>query len=619
MAKPIFADHPGCSASSTRPSSTSAFRRKRKTSFPTPSSTVLALLATISASFASAEASPAPPSFLCPSFRPEPTRTLNTRTRGARPPVKRSLVPRDNPRILPDKFVQDDNGRWRRVDTYTLYGSTVCISCGEYATSTAVFDDQVQNSPTPSVPISTSAASTSTYSISLPPGWKPQEASSAGRTTLVLALSLVLASFICFFIVSCIFWRKKKRRGQGQGDVEKKAHKRCRQSADDDGISMLAGREVKVKQKIWAKATARWKANAKYIARQRRGKRFGITTRVSSPRSSCASLDRAQDTQATAAQPPTSTSLATISRRSSLETLHTSTEATQLEQTRHAPSSPTQTDYCPSQTSSLRPSSPPAYHGDILVGTTGRDNVLPIPEPGSDSSHGKRQSFSCDDRSNPPYSIHSAHVATDDKRLLARMAEFASAPPLDPTSSSDTSATCHASVPVWQDEEFGDFGEGSHQHESAHRSFSPSGSLSNPSSPANFFPTPPCKGKMAAPAFYDYPYTFDDMLVEPELGPSAPPFEEEPTHLSEMAELAPSAPPLTESEGAYYTDTYPSAPCHDWQDASDRQLSTMDGQSQSTIPSHDDVTSGSRSLVDDSDLSVQGPVASDGTLPRYHP
>ncbi|KAG6868489.1 hypothetical protein C0993_002027 [Termitomyces sp. T159_Od127] len=609
MAKPISAHQ--TSASSTRLPSTSASRRKRKLSAPAPSTPVLALLATISASLPPAHASPAPPSFLCPSFVPQPTSPPRTQARATRPSssppvVRKSLVLGAPPGPVPDRFEQEENGRWRRVDTYTLYGST---SCDEDAVST-ILDDQIQVSATSSVPLSTSATSLSAYSISLPPGWKPQEDSSAGRTTLILALSLVLACLICFFIISCIFWRKKKRRRRGQVDVEKKARKRWRQTTgEDDGISMLAEREVKVKQKIWAKATARWKANAKYTARQRRGKRFGTVTKANSPRSSCTSLDRAEETQATAAQLPMSFPLG--SPRSSLESPHPESEVPQSGETSHIASIPV-VDTRAEQESS-RPPSPPAYHGDSLARTSGREKRLPLSESGSSSTP---CSSPCDFYI-PPYPVHAAHVAIDDKGLLARMAELASAPPPDPTSSSDSSATCHASVPIWDDDEVEDFDEVSHGNESAHRELSPSGLFSSSSSPTNLFPPPPSKGKMAAPTFYDYPYTLDDMLVEPEPGPSAPPFEEESNcHPSEMAELAPSAPPLTETEAAYYADTYPSAPAHGWQYASASDghlLSAVDAQTQILIPSCDDVPAGSRSPV------VQGPVASDGTPPCYHP
>lgn len=466
--------------------------------------------------------------------------------------------------------------------------------------------------------MSPSAASASTYSISLPPGWKPQEDSSAGRTTLILALSLVLASLICFFIISCIFWRKKRRRRRGQVDVEKKARKRWRQSTgDDDGISMLTEREVKLKQKIWARATARWRANAKYTARQRRGKRSSMVTRANSPRSSCASFERAEEAQTTAARWPMSPSLVTGSRKSSLESLYVTSEVPQSGEISHLVSIPVEETRAedPFQTSP-RPSSPPAYHGDSLTQTSAREKGLPISESGSTLMGSIPRSSSCDFYSQniPPYPVHAAHVATDDKRLLARMAELASAPPLDPPSSSDSSPTCHASVPVWQDEEAEDFGEGSHGNDSTHSELSPSGLFSSPSSPANLFPSPPSKGKMAAQAFYDYSYTFDDMLVEPELGPSAPPFEEESNHhLSETTELAPSAPPLTETESAYYADTYPSPPAHDWSYGFDSQLSALDGHTQIAISSCDDISSSSRSPV------VQGPVASDGTPPCYHP
>ena len=78
--------------------------RRRRTR---PSSAVLSLLATIT------HATPlmAPPSFLCPSIDCDnPTPPLKYRKRIQ----------------LADKFEQGPDGRWRQVDGYTLYGSTVC-------------------------------------------------------------------------------------------------------------------------------------------------------------------------------------------------------------------------------------------------------------------------------------------------------------------------------------------------------------------------------------------------------------------------------------------------------------------------------------------------------------
>ena len=73
-----------------------------------------------------ANANPAPPSFLCPSLakpRPNPPK-------GQSPPPKlppRSIKVRSRVKqALPDKYELQDDGVWRRVDVWTLYGSTVC-------------------------------------------------------------------------------------------------------------------------------------------------------------------------------------------------------------------------------------------------------------------------------------------------------------------------------------------------------------------------------------------------------------------------------------------------------------------------------------------------------------
>jgi len=69
-----------------------------------PSSTLLSILAIIASSTANA----APPTFLCPSLNYKSSPTIPS-----------------TPRRIPSKFEQGEDGRWRRVDSYTLYGSTV--------------------------------------------------------------------------------------------------------------------------------------------------------------------------------------------------------------------------------------------------------------------------------------------------------------------------------------------------------------------------------------------------------------------------------------------------------------------------------------------------------------
>lgn len=147
-----------------------------------------------------------------------------------------------------------------------------------------------------------------------------------------------------------------------------------------------------------------------------------------------------------------------------------------------------------------------------------------------------------DESSYPP---SAAHVATDDKALLARLNGMASHPPRD-------SANYHqeSSAPVWEDEDVVDSDASSSLGD-------PSGSSSSQVFPPPSVPVS-SKGKMAA-EYYDYSYSlFDDDIesLEPELGPSAPPFEAVPPLPSDDSAVVPSAPVLDDFAG----DRTPSAP-----------------------------------------------------------
>ena len=89
-----------------------------------PSSSILAALGTIVAATNPANAKSAPPPFLCPSLHtgttPEPE-PLPAPTLASRSPHRPGLGRRD----LPDKY-EIQNGVWRRVNVWSLYGSTVC-------------------------------------------------------------------------------------------------------------------------------------------------------------------------------------------------------------------------------------------------------------------------------------------------------------------------------------------------------------------------------------------------------------------------------------------------------------------------------------------------------------
>jgi hypothetical protein len=107
-----------------------------------PSSSVLSILATIAASSQTADGSPLPlptppPSFLCPfiehdSFQARALPSTATSTSVIYPTPSSSLSTSTTPSPksgkfgqLADKFVQGDDGLWRKTNEWTLFGSTV--------------------------------------------------------------------------------------------------------------------------------------------------------------------------------------------------------------------------------------------------------------------------------------------------------------------------------------------------------------------------------------------------------------------------------------------------------------------------------------------------------------
>ena len=121
-----------------------------------------------------------------------------------------------------------------------------------------------------------------------------------------------------------------------------------------------------------------------------------------------------------------------------------------------------------------------------------------------------------------PSSLHVAHVATDDKAILRQMEVLSSQPPMEPGSSD----VCGSAPVLYEDD------VRSLEYEDAPE-LGPS---------LVGFPLPPTalsssKGKAAALEYYDY----DDLNVEPDLQPSAPPFEAENP-------ILPSAPPQDEAQ-----------------------------------------------------------------------
>ncbi|TEB38624.1 hypothetical protein FA13DRAFT_1724547 [Coprinellus micaceus] len=559
-----------------------------------PSSTLLSLLSIVVASSV-AEGSPAPPAFLCPSIEPRatptPVRRRHKRSTSTASSEVKSSVPRAVVRNIADKYEQGEDGVWRRVESYTLYG--VCPVSAPTSTKTATLDTNYDYIPD-----------------TLPPGWEPktEHYGHESRTTLILAMSLVLAFVICILIIACLFWRKSLRRKYRERDLEGKGkgkgRRRNRDVSDEEAREAETEKESKAKQKIWARATARWKENARYTARQRRGKRTSIRSRAA--RSSI-SLDNPRDGLTSGRSSPTPSSSLPPSRSQSRRN---STASVQ-----HDPSLSPQEHPVP--TISLAPpahphSSPPAYRQKALATNDSSEDMYADDNPAStahlihlgEPSHASSCSQS---NSGDPSSNNIAHVATDDKAVLARLADLASQPVTD-EAMAGPAGNHQVSAPEWWDEELEDIIAATQEDES-------NGQAESSTTGSSPFPPPPSKASLAAPNFYDYPYAFEEMEIigiEPELGPSAPPFEETPSSgfVVDAPQLAPSAPPMLD-EDDLYVEMSPSAPP---MPDGDGQLEDGLNDPQASVSSG--TTGGSSSdgppLLED--YTNEGP-----SLPRYRP
>ncbi|KAF8899117.1 hypothetical protein BD779DRAFT_1487101 [Infundibulicybe gibba] len=539
----------------------SRHRRPRSShSLTAPSSTLLSLLATIAASTTLVGGSPTPPKFLCPFISDEDAAEqgidCDPAPSGAIHLSPTPILLDQNRRHVPDRYETDDQGHWRRLDTYTLYGSTICSSCKSPTTnSMSPVDDQLQVSPAASAP-SASPTPTSTYEFldTLPTGWKPTEKNYQGRTELILALSLVLAFLICFFIIGCLFWRKSLRRKSRGNDLEMKLRRQRSPSVDDR--ESIVEREARVKQKIWARATAR-------------GKRTAV------PKSPQTTSLTWEDTQSVTIMvtPPSPTP----SHRQSLQQppLPPLALSHEIASNPIEISAPNESSYSPPayrhrrrvpDSNSLEP--PPIDHDEVVGDGFGSHTQRPCPHDSPPTSK----------QLDEPEYLHAAHVATDDKATLARLADLASAPPA-------------ATPPL---------GESSTQ-----KSRRPYGTtMTFPSQSSLQIPHHPFK--MASSDFYDYPYFFEEVSsFGPEPEPSAPPFEEGDSNPLDAPSLLPSAPPLSDAFGDL--GLLPSAP-----ECCSRPPSVREGDL-APLPE-----TPSTALTPPA-LLVHGPIASDGTLPCYRP
>ena len=360
----------------------------------------------------------------------------------------------------------------------------------------------------------------------LPTGWTSItiDATSHRGTVVVLALSVSLALFIMLMFLF-IFWRRKV----AKRDPEKR-RRTSSNSADD--ISTRSIREAKAAQRKWAKAAIRWRDNLRFSAHRRRA------NRALAPATSYSTLAQEEAINARNSLPRSRPSSPTPIRRSvtptpdvrspSMTSIHSSHSRIQT------PRVSTTTDLPLPPTSSLSnqppaydpPSSPPESH--VSLENT-YSNCIPsgILKPPL-SSHAQPQPYGDDDGH---VTSLSGHVATDDKAALSHRAALASAP-----SGSNSNFPQSVSVPSMEEVDTFEWPSGSppppshdeYRYE-PHPPYSP---------PTSLLPPPPSNEKQR----FDYSHDLDasvslgSAVFEPQLGPSAPPFEE--------SEAMPSAPPL---------------------------------------------------------------------------
>jgi len=475
-------------------------------------------------------------------------------------------------------------------------------------------DDQIQVGGNQIADDTNSTTTPYDFQDSLPPGWKPTSKPYENKTPLILAMTLVLACIICFFIFGCLFWRRTMKKYYKSYDIEAKARKKRRANNDESARELAAEKEVKAKQKLWARATARWKANARYSARQRRGKRASI--RSSHTNQSSYSTDGSQS-QLVGLQSIISR---TSSRMASTVSIPDEHQLQDGVQNVLPPSSPSVITLNPTPPSpqSTTPALPPAYQHQgqippIIVSADGTSSEEYSESP--DFGRARRPSHSStytmsaitNEGQNADFSsqgpLHAAHLATDDKTLLAHLANLASSPPEDRASLSAETSNAGVSAPVWDDEEIG----------AIPLHLIPA-SPSQPSCPPSMFPPPPSKERLAASEFYHYPFAFDEMeSLEVDSEPSAPPFEE--NSLPQNPDLLlPSAPPLLATDE--YISQQPSAPELDSDGLLEENSAGQnhDRMAQTQGPSFSSYPSASLRSE-----SLSNPATDSTTLPGYRP
>lgn len=419
----------------------------------------------------------------------------------------------------------------------------------------------------------------------LPPGWNR-----AGKkdAPYIPILAVGLAFFICILIFGCVSWRRKRR--VAAKDLERKPRKQSVFDDDDSDVEIDEKKRMRAQQRrLWVKATARWRPNVKLAARRRR-KRAPSTgdtayAATSSRRESFADGTRSSETlreddfpsDVTQPTPSTHESLAT----SSPNTAATDGETSRADEPQLPFDAPSR-----EEESILPP--------DYRDGVSGQAQVV-SPDPaerlvsaGSTSLfiHATDLPLASDNH------VSTAHIATDDKNLLARMAALVSSPPIDDPFVGEDLSHGRAfgsgpSVPVIEELEAVPVAElEATENETGKgagivwsNTLSPSTSFLRPSLAASLpvptysrepsphpplFPPPPSKAQFAAPDFYGYPPTFEhDSPCGDDFHPSAPPsgYPSAPEDDNDIdTNAVPCAPPLIDEEDELQLGLGPSAP-----------------------------------------------------------
>ncbi|KAG9314154.1 hypothetical protein JVU11DRAFT_4940 [Chiua virens] len=504
--------------------------------FPSPA--VLSALAVIATSPPVVAGGPLPlptppPSFLCPfidqdhiasssSILAAPVPRANVPSTSNTTPAPTLSPPLTPTQLVADRYVQGSDDLWRKTDAWTLYGSTCCSSSTSSTSATASYPASPPT-PTPSSSLTSMEFDTSV----LPAGWDTQSSTSSNTgSTIILALAIVLAGSICIFMIGCVIWRKRKKKAR---DVERKSGSKL--GVDDRPQDNDREKDARGRMRMWVKATARWKSSIRQSARRRRKRPTApsIANRPLSPTFS----------------DPTQMSLVALSllsRRGSLvsEAPDPSRPDVDFHITDNDTEPPAILPDPP------RPTSPPTYGASFpTFSHLPSSSTVSNPSLSLHSVRGNHPSLA-EDEPLPYTPPCDGHVATDDKALLVRRLELASAPPI-PVDVTSASAMQSVSAPEWHEVEdnMEDLGIDLSEAPVSCRSFGLPPS----------FPPPPSKVDMPF-GYLDNQYHHyggrDSLLVSDLVpGPARPPLPSTPA--LDDPSLEPSAPSL-EAEDDIFQD-----------------------------------------------------------------